>query len=170
MEKWGRFCQGLPSTNFSLLTFFFLWHRYIAIMTFPKDVIFYFYTAIPLDIELKMNVYNTYVCSIYVLFPGECQEASLCYWVNLLNNNLLKVNKKYTKARCEIRQKRKILLFPEMQVTRKIFTRAAANSSFLINLRTTPKVICWKHGILPFIFWGEKTSIRENKFASGKPP
>ena len=37
-------------------------------------------------------------------------------------------------AHLKLSQKVKILLFPEIWVTRKIFTRAAANSFFLINL------------------------------------
>ena len=34
----------------------------------------------------------------------------------------------------DVRPKRKNLLFPEIQVTRKIFTEAAANLLFLIDL------------------------------------
>ena len=49
-----------------------------------------------------MNVYKTYVCSLQFLFPGGCEGASkLANERILLSNNLLKVNNKYTKIRCE---------------------------------------------------------------------
>ena len=56
--------------------FFLTWHPFFTILTFSRNALFYFHTAISLDIELKMNVDLTYVHSIYVLFPGECEGAS----------------------------------------------------------------------------------------------
>ena len=54
------------------------------------------HSTTPLDIELAMNVYKTYVRSIYVLFPGGCEGASK---LELLEKpyettNMLKVNNK----------------------------------------------------------------------------
>ena len=45
--------------------------------------------------------------------------------------------KKLTLIRVNPRPKRKILLFPEMRMMRKIFNWAAANFDFLINLIET---------------------------------
>ena len=49
---------------------------FFTILSFSKNAYFYFHTAISLDIELKMNFDLTYLHSIYVLFPGECEVAS----------------------------------------------------------------------------------------------
>ena len=77
--------------------------------------------------------------------------------------------------------KTKILLFPEMRVTKKIFTRAAG-IFFLINLikffnkvyaqRTTLTALFFVNNKEFYLLLLEekKTSIRPNKFASGKPP
>ena len=45
-------------------------------LTFPKSIVLNFHTAIPLGIELKMNIYKTYVGTNYVLLPGGSEEAS----------------------------------------------------------------------------------------------
>ena len=60
--------------------------------------------------------------------------------------------------------KKRILLFPEMRVTKKIFIQATATTleTFLFFEKQTA---------LPFIFRREKTaSIRTNKVTIGKPP
>ena len=65
-----------------------------------------------------------------------------------------------------------------MRVTRKIFTRVAANFFFLIDFfkvytsRTTLIALFFveKQRVVPFIVQREKTSIRPNMVASGKPP
>ena len=47
------------------------------------------------DIEIKIDVYETHVRSNYLLFSEGCEA-------NSLNNNMIKVNNKYTKVRYEI--------------------------------------------------------------------
>ena len=55
------------------------------ILIFRKNIILNFYAAIPLDTELKMNVYKTNVRSFYVLVPGDVMKLQiLCYWANLI--------------------------------------------------------------------------------------
>ena len=68
----------------------------------PKNVL-YFHTTIFLDIQLKVNVYKKYVQLVYVQFPGMGNSLkTFVIELILINNNILKVNDKCSKARCEI--------------------------------------------------------------------
>ena len=60
-------------TNFKNSQMLLSW---IMIVAFPKSIILYFHTAIFLGIELKMNVYETYVRSMYALFPWGYEGAA----------------------------------------------------------------------------------------------
>ena len=96
MRSWRSkdfFARDFLPLTCSSLRFFLTWHLCIIILTFPKNIILNFHTAIPLTIELKMNVYKTYVHSIHVLFPGVCEGVSKLGLLKqtLLNKNILKV-------------------------------------------------------------------------------
>lgn len=50
-----------------------------------------------------MNVYETYVYSVYVLLTWEYKSIKTCAIEQILmNNSMLKINNKYNKTRCEI--------------------------------------------------------------------
>ena len=71
------FVKDFLQLTLSSLAVFLTWHHCIIILTFPKNIIFqHFHRAFPLIMELKMNVYRTYVRSICVLFSGGYEEAS----------------------------------------------------------------------------------------------
>ena len=70
------FVNDFLQLTYNLSTAFFLWYRCVIVITFPKNLFFYFHIEISLDIGHKMNVHKTYVRSIYVLFPGRYMEAS----------------------------------------------------------------------------------------------
>ena len=52
------------------------WHRWTIILAFFQKIFLCFHTPIPLDKELETNNYKTSVRSIYLLFPGGCEDAS----------------------------------------------------------------------------------------------
>ena len=79
------FVQDFLHLTFSSLAFFLTWHCCIIILTFPQNIILCFHTAIPQDIELKLNVYKIYVHSIVFRFQGNVKDPqNLCYWRNLI--------------------------------------------------------------------------------------
>ena len=55
-------CQELPSTNFQFVdissSFFFFFD--VTFFFISQSIILFFHAAIPLDIELNMNVYKNY--------------------------------------------------------------------------------------------------------------
>ena len=93
------FVNDFLQLTHSFLTFFLTLYCCIKFLTFPKIVFLYFHIEIPLEIGCKFNIYETYVRSMYILFPGGCEEASKPV---LLDNNMLKVNHKCTKTRSQI--------------------------------------------------------------------
>ena len=107
------FGKDFLQLTFSSLRLLLTWQRCIIILTFPKKIshnlILYFHTAILLDVELKLNVYKTF----------NSRPVSRGIWRSLrtyaieqilLNNNMFKVNNKYTKTRCEIKFNKKFFL------------------------------------------------------------
>ena len=70
------FANDFLQLTYSLSAFFLTWYCCVIVLNFAKNVFFYFHIEIPLVMGDKLNVYKTYVCSIYVLFPGGCAEAS----------------------------------------------------------------------------------------------
>lgn len=88
------FVNDFLQLTHSFLTFFLTLYCCIKFLTFPKIVFLYFHIKIPLEIGCKFNIYETYVRSMYILFPRGCEEASKPV---LLDNNMFKVNHKCTK-------------------------------------------------------------------------
>ena len=54
---------------------------------FSKNVNLYLYMAVSLDIGHKLNISQTYVRSIHVLFPGEWERALHSHCNNMINVN-----------------------------------------------------------------------------------
>lgn len=69
------FINDFVQLGYSTLTFFLTWNHCIIALTFPKNGFFYLHMEIRLDIGHKFNVHKTYVSLMYVLLPGECEEA-----------------------------------------------------------------------------------------------
>ena len=97
----GFFVKHFLQLNFILLTFFSTWHCCIVILTFPNDIILYCLTAIPLDIELKMNVYKTTPLRLVSITMRRIIKTCAIKQI-LLNNIMFKINNKYTTTRREI--------------------------------------------------------------------
>ena len=80
------FAKDFLQLNFISLMVFFTWHCSIIILSFPEKISCHICTAIlppqpppnpqsqSLIIKFKLNVYKTYVSSIYVLFNVECSR------------------------------------------------------------------------------------------------
>ena len=89
---------------FSSLPFFLTWHCCTIILIFSKNFILHFYFAIPLNIELKINICKTYIRSVYIIFPRWCERASKLvllnktYWTITCSESV----KNTLKKRCEI--------------------------------------------------------------------
>ena len=62
-------CQELPSTNFQFVDIFFFFFD-VAFFFISQSIILFFHAAIPLDIELNMNVYKTYELKLRSVSDG----------------------------------------------------------------------------------------------------
>lgn len=83
----GMFFLGIDFIQlfFSLLNIF---RGTVAVLwswPFSKNVNLYLYMAVSLDIGYKLNISQTYVRSIHVLFPGEWERALHGHCNNMIN-------------------------------------------------------------------------------------
>ena len=62
-------CQELPSTNFQFVDIFFFFFD-ATFFSISQSIILFFHAAIPLDIELNMNVYKTYELKLRFVSDG----------------------------------------------------------------------------------------------------
>ena len=65
-------CQELPSTNFQFvdISSFFFFFFDVTFFFISQSIILFFHAAIPLNIELNMNVYKTYELKLRSVSDG----------------------------------------------------------------------------------------------------